>query len=270
MLRYIETDGFNNQFIALRFACSLASFTNKTLIIPTFFSNHKEGIIKNEFRLRISKIIDKTSLTCNFLFFENLKEYYDKQFKECFNLKCVLNSPSNIILKNKVMYNMGLSRKFRNLIDIPELNFSPVIVNNSLKILQNERFDVIHIRQFSNLDYALGEKPHVKSRTTVAQYVGKIIRVMRPHIPLYVMTQECSFLKHIIFYNRSGVYCLNELKLLKNLNHGDLKCIYSQLIAVRASVFWGEEKSTVSQFVMRKRFGKDATIYCHKSWCWYH
>ena len=267
ILSYDERDGFNNQLVALRFACAIANITNRKLVLPFQFHNHAEGIVKNAYRLRVCDVVQCDSLLCMTI----AVAAPASPVKLCRSLSCVESARSwkTVHLPNKAAFRMGLAahsslaKRIRNVPDIP---ISNSIVQAASRFETNE-FSVIHIRQFSSIDYPLGgrqsEPPPTMNLTRRVQSVVRSVRSSRCNLKLkrlYVMTQDCHLPPPIT----PLATCIHA-----NYSHSDMNCLFSQLVATRAKCFWGEGMSTVSQFVMRKRFPKDRSIRCNAVWCWF-
>lgn len=253
VLSYTERDGMNNQLIALRSACILANISNRTLMLSELLHHHREGMVRNTYRLKTCDVIDCTSLFCPTTFVAT------RAIRHCTTLDCILQASSaNVYLPNKVAFRLDVSRRLRKFC-FPQLRVHPRLDAEAMRFVQTHYpFDVAHLRQFGARDYELGERPgHVPSITWALQRL-----LAHNTSTLFVMTQECRVLQKNAFLR-----CLNDFF---PKDHGDLTCLLGQLAAVHARRFDGDSRSTVSQFVMRRRFPQDRGIFCNRNWCWFN
>ena len=249
-LTYRDQDGLNNQLMALNFACAIANITNRTLLLRETFTPHQYAMVNAPYNLKVCDVIDCPALNCHTtLFCTQLTSI-------CKTLHCVLQSSApSVELPNKVALELGLrGRALGRLMRRHKLSSSvPVhsqFEENASRVLAGRRFNALHVRSFSQNDYALHRGQTKKNNA------GHI----RFYNDSYVMTQNCSTL------SVPAPLCMNNL--FPDITHPDLKCILSQLVAIRAHRFEGEAFSTVSQFVYRRRFPRDPNVLCNEVWCW--
>lgn len=248
MIAYDEFDGLNNQLMALRFACAVANLTSKTLLVKPNFTNHAQGIVKNEYRLETCSVVSCPSLPC-----KHRVESFHNDFTPCKSFACTIRN-EHVFFPNKEVFRMGTSngnlKRLMTRLSFPQLLLHPNLERKASLVLKDKAFDAIHVRQFSKTDYSLH-----KDVITPIPNLKNFVR----EVPLYVMTQNCSTLQ--MYDSR----CLNSLL---NETHSDMQCLLSQIIVSRARRFHPTPYSTVSQFVLRRRFNRDSSVRCNVNWCW--
>lgn len=236
--------------MSLNFACAIANITNRTLLLREVFTPHQYAMVKAPYNLKVCDVIDCPSLNCR------TTPFYEQPISICKTLQCVLSSSAQSVeLPNRVAFELGLrERALGRLMRRNKLS-SSIPVHSQLEeiashVLVGHRFNVVHVRSFAQNDDELHKGQGKKNNADRIRVLGDA----------YVMTQNCSTLSlppHL---------CMNNL--FSDITHPDLKCILSQLVAVRAHRFEGEAFSTVSQFVYRRRFPRDLHVQCNAVWCW--
>ena len=249
-LTYKDEDGLNNQLMALNFACAIASITDRTLMLRETFTPHQYAMVKAPYKLKVCDVVDCPALSCRTAPFSKQPTFI------CRTLQCVSSSSApSVELPNKVAFEVGLrGRSLGRLMREHNLSSSvPVhrqLTATASRVLVGRRFNVLHVRSFAHNDYELHRGQAKKNNA------GRI-RILDD---AYVMTQNCSTL--VVPIHR----CMNNL--FSNITHPDLKCVLSQLVAIRAYRFEGEAFSTVSQFAYRRRLLRDPRVKCNAVWCW--
>lgn len=260
---YVETDGLNNQLVAFNHACFLSLHTGRTLLMQRWLRPHLNSPSPT---LRWCDILDCRRLPCRVVFGRESNHTP----RECGSVDCLLRSDSPFVrLPDKVVFRTFFDPRWKSIakeyLFSTSLPIHPRILSSASRLI-SPPYDVAHIRQVEHPDYRLSGSSRLVRVNQTDERVCKLDR--RTSNPLYLMTITCSFLTPSLrrSYSARSIFCMQDLF---PSSHIDEACLISQMAAVFASNFYPDDiHSTVSQFVMRRRWPSDRSFLCDQVSCW--
>ena len=270
-LSYTESEGLNNQIIALRNACWLAFLTDRVLVVSEWILHHRESEKAPARRLRWCEIIDCTVLMkqCPYIY----RSSYDElvlPLRTCRTLYCLQSNADLpvIHLRDKVAFQLKFksSSFFKWFKSSVATLTDPIVPSSvikssvearirkyrSINSVKNTCVLVAHVRVVSESDYVWhgASKRYDKLwRTTV-----NALKVMPKNTSIVIMSNACESREAVgLVHKLSNQGYLTPTCLEESATHPMTEVVEQMLFATFADAFAPDMTSTVSLTIMQWR-----------------
>jgi hypothetical protein len=285
-LTYVETDGLNNQLVALRHTCWLAALTDRTVVTPDWLLHHLESDSAPRTRAALCDAID-----CQLLQKECRPVSHSAfsalvpggaALQKCGGAACFEPTDAEVLhLPDKTAFQLGLKKEswsFSGMVVARGLR-NAVIPSKSVRLLAEARYSTmrspvvaLHARYVGKADYYIyGESTSTRLSSMLHDAKFALSR-LPPSAATVIISNNCTAmikaLSSLAGRGREVMCAASESTM-----HPAIDCLVQQWFAVLADAFAADKYSTVSQNILHWRDWHDAerrnisSMICSPVWC---